>query len=64
MNSNQYVPGKGNLICPSDIVDKYNAVRSKGQKFIDSEFPPQLSSIGDPNKFKFGWDNCKWLRPS
>jgi hypothetical protein len=26
---NQYVPSKENLICPSDLVEKYNAARRK-----------------------------------
>ena len=53
-NNNQIKNSK-KLICPQDIKPFYQAALAKGTKFIDSLFPPQLSTIGDVAKFKFGW---------
>ena len=53
--NNDYTPGKNKLTCPSDLFDSYQAALKTGQKFIDNEFPANLSSIGDSSKFKFGW---------
>lgn len=51
------------MICPDDIKAKYQAALSKGTKFVDSQFPAELKSIGNASDFKFGWSDCEWLRP-
>lgn len=53
--NNAYNPGKNKLTCPPDLQDRYQAALKTGQKFLDNEFPANLSSIGDTSKFKFGW---------
>lgn len=47
--------GGKKMICPPDIKPFYDAALAKKTKFVDNEFPAQLSTIGDTSKFKFGW---------
>jgi len=51
------------MICPDEIKSVYEEALAKGKKFIDKDFPPELKSLGDVSKFKFGWESAIWLRP-
>jgi hypothetical protein len=56
--------GKGTkMTCPEDICPIYEAALAKKTKFVDEKFPANNKSLGDIEKFHFGWHDCVWLRP-
>lgn len=56
--------GKGTkMVCPQDIRPIYEAALAKKVKFVDESFPANSTSLGNIQDFRFGWQDCVWLRP-